>query len=143
MTTRTRLTLTMTLGVTLCACAGARPSSYAAMKPCDEAWTHVRALLEEGLQGYLEGMRSYAAARDPELTMEGTSGRTRERAKAWELAHAKDFASECRAFTEVRLQCVLWAAGAPGLGECGLEPLVRSFTDEVLTEFASRPFDRS
>jgi len=136
-----RMVLAAAAGVALSSCASVHNTPVQAEQPCEEAWSHVRALLGAGLDSYLEGMRRYAAARDPELSMSGTAERTRGRAKAWETAHAPGFAGECRAFSGERLSCLRRAVAAADLGECGLEPLVRSFTDEVLTPFATRPFD--
>jgi hypothetical protein len=118
------------------ACARAE---RAPARGCDAAFDHVDALLRSGLETYVEGMKRYAAARDPEVTTAAAETRVRARADAWSAAHRAPVVGACRGWSEERYRCVLAAADAPSLNGCGLEPVVRSFTDEVVSEFAARP----
>jgi len=98
----------------------------------------VTALLGEALDGYLEGMRKFAAARDGASTAPAEA-RARARATEWEVAQRPGFEKVCRAFSPEEARCVREAASARELPGCGLEPLVTSFTDEVVAAFAANP----
>jgi hypothetical protein len=132
------------LVLSLTACAGApraRPEADPAAR-CGEAWRHVDGLLADGLTTYLDGMRRYAAARNPELSVVNAEGRARDRASAFGAQHRPGFEAGCASWPEERVRCVLAAQAPPDLAGCGLEPLVRAFTDDVVAAYAEAPFDR-
>jgi hypothetical protein len=121
------------------ACSGAGPGLRAGPStPCDEGWAHVTVLLHRALDEYLEGMRRFAVARDGASTAPAEA-RARARAAEWEAAQRPGFEKVCRAFSPEEARCVREAASARELPGCGLEPLVTSFTDEVVAAFAANP----
>lgn len=122
----------------LAACAGAQRGGG---DRCDQAFSHADGLLRAGLAEYVTQMKRYAAARDPEVTTAAAEARVQEKAEAWTSAHRAPTVKECRAWPEERLVCVLGTRHASELGPCGLDALVRSFTDEVVADFAAKPFD--
>jgi hypothetical protein len=129
--------------VLLAACAAApRPESRPESQRCEAASARVEYLLHAGLESYLDGMRRYAGARDPELSTEAAEERTKARSDAWVRAHRDGIVRSCDEWSEDRYQCVMTAANAAALKHCGLEEVVRSYTDEVLSDHAARPFDR-
>ena len=119
---------------TACARAERAPA-----RSCDAVFDHVDGLLRSGLDAYLAGVRRYAAARDPQATTAEAEARARARAEAWSAAHRAGFVDACAAWPEERYRCAVAASDASSLNGCGLEPVVRSFTDEVVSEFAARP----
>jgi hypothetical protein len=119
---------------TACARAERAPA-----RSCDAAFDHVDGLLRSGLDSYVAGVRRYAAARDPQATTAEAEARVRARAEAWSAAHRAGFVDACAAWPEARYRCVVAASDAASLNGCGLEPVVRSFTDEVVSEFAAHP----
>lgn len=124
------------LGAALAGCAGpsamAVPSPAAAGSRCDEAWRRVESLLSAGLETYLDGMRRFSLASDPARSTAEAEARAHERARAWSAVHGPGFAAGCPEWTPALVACVIAAESSPGLVDCGLEPLVRSFTDEVV-----------
>ncbi|HYG67582.1 MAG TPA: hypothetical protein VD838_07985, partial [Anaeromyxobacteraceae bacterium] len=86
-------------------------------------------------------MKRFTLARDPQVSTAGAEARVHDRAVAWSAAHEGPAVEECRGWSEERLVCVLEAKHASELAPCGLESLVQSFTDEVVAEYAARPFD--
>ena len=56
--------------------------------------------------------------------------------------HREALVRSCGDWSEDRYQCVMTAASAAALKHCGLEDYVRGYTDEVLTDYAARPFHR-
>ncbi|WP_242339491.1 MULTISPECIES: hypothetical protein [Anaeromyxobacter] len=124
----------------LAACATA-PRSEA--RRCEGAADRVSALLRAGLETYVDGMRRFAAARDPELSTAEAEERAKASSDAWAGAHREGLARACREWPEERYRCVMSAADAAALNGCGLEEVVRGYTDEVVSDFATRPFDRS
>jgi len=124
------------LAAALAGCAGpsaaVAPASADADRRCDEAWRRVESLLSAGLETYLDGMRRFSLASDPARSTAEAEARAHERARAWSAVHAPGFAAGCPEWTPDLVACVLAAEDPPGLVACGLEPLVRSFTDEVV-----------
>jgi hypothetical protein len=118
------------------ACAG--PPRGAA-RSCDASFDHVDAVLRAGLDDYVREIGRYAAARDPQATTADAVSRVQVRADAWSKTERRPFLEACREWPEERHRCVLAARDAPALNACGLEPLVRSFTDDVVADFAARP----
>lgn len=108
---------------------------------CEGAAAHVDALLREGLETYVDSMKRYAAARDPEATTEGAEARVEAHADAWSDAHRPELAHACRSWDEPRYRCVMDARAAAELNGCGLSKVVEAFTDEVVADFATRPLD--
>jgi hypothetical protein len=127
----------LALALAASACAGV-PERTARRSPCADAWGHVTALLHEALETYLDGMRRFAAAHDGKSTA-AAEARARARAVGWEDSRRGGFDAACRAFSPEELRCVEAAASAPELLPCGQEPLVTSFTDEVVAAFAASP----
>ncbi len=130
------LVVALTLTAGGCATAGPRPA-----ESCDAAFDHADALLREGLSTYVGEIRQYAAARDPELTTAGAERRVWARADAWTAGHRPEFLAACRTWPEDQVRCVLLADVPRVLSACGLEPLVTSFTDDVVGTFAARPVE--
>lgn len=130
--------LVFAAALVLSACAGAQRVSS---NRCDEAFSHADGLLRAGLSGYVEKMKRYAAARAPERSTHDAEARVHRRADVWTATHREPTVRACRAWPEEQLVCVLAAEAASELPTCGLEPLVQSFTDEVVSDFAARPFD--
>ncbi len=118
------------------ACAGAQRTEA---RRCDDAFEHVNALLRAGLDDYVRGVSRYAAARDPQASTSDAEARVRLRADAWSMSERRSFLESCRGWAEERHRCVASARDAAALNACGLEPVVRSFTDEVVADFAARP----
>lgn len=133
-----RPALAAVLAVLLAACAGAQRHGG---DRCEQAFAHADGLLRAGLADYVNEMKRYTAARDPQLSTAGAEARVQQKAEAWTAAHHGPAVRECRAWPEERLVCVLEADHASDLGPCGLEALVRTFTDEVVSDFAAKPFD--
>jgi len=129
--------LLVAVAATACSGAGAGLRS-GPDAPCDEGWAHTTVLLGRALDAYLEGMRRFAAARDGASTAP-SEARARTRAAEWEAAHREEFGRTCRAWPPESLRCVAEAESALALHGCGLEQLVTSFTDEVVTTFAASP----
>jgi len=131
------------LAAALAACSGpsaaARPAPPAPGARCDEAWRHVDALLAAGLETYLEGMRRFSLATDPARSTAEAEARAHERSRAWSAAQGPGFAAGCPEWTPETAICVLGAEDPPGLVACGLEPLVRSFTDDVVGAYLEAP----
>ncbi|WP_242343972.1 hypothetical protein [Anaeromyxobacter terrae] len=123
----------------LAACATA-PRSEA--RRCEAAADRVDALLRAGLEVYVEGLRRFAAARDPELSTAAAEERVKARSDAWARAHREALVRDCRDWPEERYRCVMAAPDAAALNGCGLEDVVRGYTDEVVSDFATRPFER-
>jgi hypothetical protein len=119
-------------------CAGAQRSE----DRCAEAFSRADGLLRAGLAEYVSKMKAFTAARDPEVSTAGAEARVAARADEWTASHRETTVKGCREWPEERLVCVLEARHASEVGACGLEPLVRSFTDEVVTAYAARPFDQ-
>jgi hypothetical protein len=117
-------------------CAGAQRSEA---RRCDDAFDHVNTLLRAGLDDYVRGVSRFAAARDPQATTSDAEARVRLRADAWSMSERRPFLESCRGWAEDRHRCVSAAREAAALNACGLEPVVRSFTDEVVADFAARP----
>lgn len=127
----------------LAACATApRSESHPESQRCQGASARVEYLLHAGLESYLDGMRQYAGARDPELSTAAAEERTKARSDAWTRAHREGIVRTCEEWSEDRYNCVMTAANAAALKHCGLEDVVKSYTDEVVSEHAARPFDR-
>jgi hypothetical protein len=134
---RAVIAATALFAVGLVACAGATRGS----DPCGEAFARTDGLLRAGLAEYVTKMKAFTAARDPEVSTASAEARLSARADEWTASHREPTVKQCREWSEERLVCVLEARHASELGPCGLEPLVRSFTDEVVTAYAAKPFD--
>jgi hypothetical protein len=107
--------------------------------PCEATAERVDTILRDGLDGYLAQMRALAAAREPGASTAKAEARARERADTWSAARLGETAAACRGWTDAMRRCVEAAGDAPALNACGLEPLVTSFTDEVVAGFAANP----
>ncbi len=119
-----------------CASASPRPADS-----CGAAFDHADALLREGFATYVGEIRQYAAARDPELSTAAAETRAWSRADAWTATHRPEFLAACRSWPEDQVRCILVADVPKVLSGCGLEPLVTSFTDDVVATFAARPVE--
>jgi hypothetical protein len=75
------------------------------------------------------------------VTTAGAERRAWARADAWTAAHRPAFVAACRSWPEDQVRCVLVADVPRVLSACGLEPLVTSFTDDVVATFAARPVE--
>jgi hypothetical protein len=129
--------------VVLVACAGTpRSESRPESQRCEAASARVEYLLHAGLETYLDGMRRYAGARDPELSTAAAEEQTKARSEAWMRAHRDGVLRSCEEWSDDRYTCVMTAQSAATLRHCGLEELVKSYTDEVISEHSARPFDR-
>lgn len=127
----------------LAACATApRSESSPPSQRCGAASARVGYLLNAGLESYLDGLRQYANARDPELSTQAAEERTKARSDAWIRDHRAGVVRSCEEWSEDRYGCVMTASNASMLRHCGLEELVKSYTDEVISAHAARPFDR-
>jgi hypothetical protein len=131
--------LALPAAAALLACASAQ---RAGPDRCEAAFERVDALLRAGLAGYVDGMKRFAAARDPDRTTGGPEARASAAADAWTAAHRAPVVEACRGWSEETRRCVLAAAAASDLGACGVAPLVQSFTDEVVAAYAAAPLDR-
>ena len=133
----------LVLPALLAACATApRPQSRAESQRCEAASARVEYLLHTGLETYLDGMSRYAGARDPELSTAAAEERTKARSDAWMKSHRDAVLRSCEEWSDDRYTCVMTADNADRLRHCGLEALVKSYTDEVISEHAARPLDR-
>lgn len=132
--------LAVALVLALGGCAGATASARPS-ESCEAAFDHADALLRDGLSTYVAEIRRYAAARDPELTTARAEERVWARADAWTAAHRPEVLGACRTWPEDQVRCVLVADVPKVLSACGLEPLVASFTDDVVGAFAARPVE--
>ena len=110
-------------------------------EPCEAAAEHADGVLRAALDSYLAQMRAVVAARDPGASTAKAEARARTRADEWSAAQLPRIARECSSWPEERRRCVLSTADAVALKACGLDPVVQSYTDEVLAEFAARPLD--
>ena len=119
-----------------CTTAGPRPA-----QSCEAAFDHADALLRDGLATYVGEIRRYAGARDPELSTAAPERRAWARADAWTARQRPEFLAACRTWPEEQVRCVLLADIPRVLSACGLEPLVTSFTDDVVATFAARPIE--
>jgi hypothetical protein len=126
------------LVVALTSCAGV---PHGGEDRCRLAFQRADGLLRAGLAEYVDKMKAFTAARDPQLRTAGAEARAQERAEAWTATRREPAVKECRDWPEERLVCVLEAKHAAELGPCGLDALVQSFTDEVVEDYAARPFD--
>jgi len=124
------------LGLAGCATPAPRPA-----ESCDAAFDHADALLREGLATYVGEIRRYAHARDPELSTASAEERAWSRADAWTASRRPGFVAACRSWPGDQVRCVLVADVPRVLSACGLEALVKSFTDDVVAEFAARPVE--
>ena len=121
-----------------CATSGPRPSDA-----CGAAFDRVNGILRESFATYAAGIRVYASARDPELSTARAEERAWARADAWAARERPAFLAACRTWPEDRARCVQAADDPKLLSACGLEPVVQSFTDDVVEAFAERPVERS
>jgi hypothetical protein len=129
--------------VLLAACAGApRAESGPESQRCEAASARVEYLLHSGLESYLDGMRRYAGASDPELSVEAAEERAKARSNAWMREHREALMRSCGEWSDDRYSCVMTSANAAALKHCGLEDFVKSYTDEVVADHAARPLDR-
>lgn len=129
--------------VLLAACAGTpRAESSPQSRRCEAASARVGFLLREGLESYLDGMRRYAAARDPQLSVEAAEERAKARSDAWMREHREALLRSCGEWSDDRYDCVMTSVNAAALKHCGLEDVVKSYTDEVVADHAAQPLDR-
>ncbi len=131
----TACSLALAAAVALGGCATSRPRPSVS---CDAAFDHANDVLREGFASYAAEIRKFAAARDPGMSTAAAEERAWSRADAWTAERRPGFLAECRAWPEDRVRCVLVADVPRVLSACGLEPLVTSFTDDVVASFAAK-----
>ncbi|BDG05922.1 hypothetical protein [Anaeromyxobacter oryzae] len=121
--------------------AGCARAQRPEAQTCDESWEHVDGTLRAGLERYLADLDRYLTSAIPGARTEAAQERARAAASAWAEAHRDPYVASCRVATDKERRCVLAAATPVDLASCGLASLVRSFTDDVLPAYASRPLE--
>lgn len=134
--------LTVAVAALLAACvSGCAGAPHGREDWCSRAFARADSLLRKGLDEYVDKMKAFTAARDPQASTATVEARARHRADVWTATRRVPTIDECRGWPEERLVCVLEARHASELGPCGLDRIVESFTDEVVEPYAARPFD--